>query len=391
MRPLRIGIDVHSIGSRKGGNETYYRELVRGLVKARSQHRFFLYHCGSYVKHNLPSDERFAQRRLYPEQRMLRIPFTIPWRSRVDELDLFHAQFIVPPFLNCRTVTTIPDIAYEHYPDLFPVHQRTVLRMLVPESARRADHIITVSEHSKMDLVNTYGISREKITVTYEGAGEEFVPWKKEEAKDKLARKYGIVGDFILYVGRLQARKNLVRLVNAYAKIRAAGFPHKLVLAGPQDGCSLPVKSRISELKLDCDVLLPGYVAQDDLPAFYSAADIFVYPSVYEGFGLPLVEAMACGTAVIASRSSSLAEVAGDAALLVDALDEQSILDSLRRLLLETDVRLRLGRAGLKRCRDFSFEIAARQTIEVYERVINMDRVEDRSSQTFGRASRTCL
>ena len=302
MRPLRIGIDVHSIGSRKGGNETYYRELIKGLVKVSCDHRFFLYYTNPAIVQQIPADDRFTLRRLSPASPLLRIPFTISFRAWRDNLDLFHAQFIVPPFLKCRTVTTIPDIAYEHYPYLFPAHQRAILKALVRASARRADHIITVSEHSKGDLVRLYGINQEKITVTYEGAGDEFVPWNKEKAKETLARKYRIVGGFILYLGRLQARKNLVRLVNAYAQVRRAGFPHKLVLAGQQDSLFSPVKSRIKELDLDSDVLLPGYIAIEDIPAFYNAADVFVYPSLYEGFGLPLVEAMACGTAVITSR-----------------------------------------------------------------------------------------
>src|ERR1700733_4795104 len=199
MKPLRIGIDIYSVGSNKGSNETYYRELVKGLVKIRSEHRFFLYHSSSTVGQHITADDHFTLERLFPAHRVLRIPFGIPWRSRADQLDLFHAQFIVPPFLKCKTVTTIPDIAYEHFPRLFPARQRAWLKLLVPESAKRADHVITVSEHSKRDLIQTYGIREEKITVTYEGAGSEFVPLDREKAKEVLARKYGINDDFILY------------------------------------------------------------------------------------------------------------------------------------------------------------------------------------------------
>ncbi len=149
MRPFRIGIDIHSVGSHKGGNETYYRELVRELVKVRCDHTFFLYHTHPLATREFGGAGRFPLRRLVPASPWLRIPFTIPLRARHDNLDLFHAQFIVPPFLKCKTVTTIPDIAYEHSPQSFPLHQRAWLRVLVRESARKADHIITVSEHSK--------------------------------------------------------------------------------------------------------------------------------------------------------------------------------------------------------------------------------------------------
>ncbi len=175
MKQLRIGIDIHSVGSNNGGNETYYRELVKGLVKARSGHNFFLYYSSPTISRHITTEDHFTLERLAPANGLLRIPFTIPRRARLDRLDLFHAQFIVPPFLKCKTVTTIPDIAFEHYPQFFPAGQRAWLKVLVRESARRADHIITVSEYSKRDLVRTYGIREEKITVTYEGAGDEFI------------------------------------------------------------------------------------------------------------------------------------------------------------------------------------------------------------------------
>jgi glycosyltransferase involved in cell wall biosynthesis len=390
MKPLRIGIDIHSVGSHKGGNETYYRELVKGLVKIRSGHSFFLYYTSPAIAQHINADDHFTLEALSPAHRMLRIPFTIPRRTRMDQLDLFHAQFIVPPFLKCKTVTTIPDIAYEHYPHFFPTHQSAWLKVLVRESAKRADHIITVSNYSKTDLIRTYGIREEKITVTYEGAGAEFVPLDRERAKEALARNYGINGEFILYVGRLQARKNLMRLVNAYARIRKAGFVQKLVLAGPQDSLFQPVLSRVRELNLENDILMPGYIPSADVPSFYNAAEIFAYPSIYEGFGLPVMEAMACGTAVVTSRGSSLEEVAGDAAVLVNPLDELSIAQALKQVLAQPDLRKQLGEAGLRRSRLFSFENAARQTVGVYEQVMSAERT-GLSTQDLRLESRACL
>jgi glycosyltransferase involved in cell wall biosynthesis len=370
MTQLRIGIDIHSVGSQKGGNETYYRELIKEMIQFSCDHSFFLYYTDPRAGQQIASSDRFSLERLLPSHRMLRIPFTLPLRVRNDKLDVFHAQFIVPPFLKCKTVTTIPDIAYEHVPQFFPARQRAWLKLLVRESAKRADHIITVSEYSKSDIVQTYGVSREKITVTYEGAGEEFLPLDREKAKEELARKYGINGEFILYLGRLQARKNLARLVESYARIRKSGLRHKLVLAGKQDSLFRPVLSRIRELKLENDIVLPGYVPAEDMTTFFNAAEVFVYISFYEGFGLPIMEAMACGTPVITSRGSSLEEVAGDGALLVDPTDDASIADALTRVLSDYELRHRLGQAGLARSRQFKFKNAAEQTIGVYERVM---------------------
>jgi len=378
------------VGSRKGGNATYYRELVKELVNVRCDHNFFLYYTNPSAAKQFIPDERFVLKCLLMTSRWLRIPFTLPWLAWQDKLDLFHAQFIVPPFLKCKTVTTIPDIAYEHSPEFFPFHQRAWLKVLVRESSRRADHIITVSERSKRDLIELYGVNHEKITVTYEGAGDEFVPLDKDQAKETVERRYGIRGEFILYVGRLQGRKNLMRLVQAYALVHKAGFRHKLVLAGKPDSLFQPTLARIRELKLENDVLLPGYVEAQDLPIMYNAAEVFVYPSLYEGFGLPIVEAMACGTPVVTSRGSSLEEVAGDAALLVDARDERSLAEALMRLLNDSNLRKQLSQAGVRRSSQFSFKRAAHQTVGVYERVLGGDNTRE-SAENLPLQGRECL
>jgi glycosyltransferase involved in cell wall biosynthesis len=369
MTGLRIGIDVHSIGSQKGGNETYYRELLRELQHVPCEHHFFLYHSYPQIAELFQSGPRFSFCPLRPARSLFRIPLTLPRYARRDQLDIFHAQFIVPPFLKCRTVTTVPDIAFEHFPEMFPAPQRLALKLLVRESVKRADHVITVSHYSKNDIAQTYGVSPDKITVTYEGAGDEFRPMDRKQAQEILARKYAIEGQFILYLGRLQARKNLRRLVEAYAMVRKAGFPHKLVLAGKPDSLFQAVLERIRELKLQNDVILPGYVESKDSPAFYNAAEVFVFPSFFEGFGLPVVEAMACGTPVITSRGSSLEEIAAGSALIIDPLDELSIANALQQVLQDPELRLRLSRAGLVRSLDFSFKNAAQQTVKVYEQV----------------------
>jgi glycosyltransferase involved in cell wall biosynthesis len=386
---MRIGIDIHSIGSQKGGNETYYRELIKELVKIRSEHRFLLYHSTPEITKYLNVSNQFSLKHIFPSHRTLRIPFSMPLRAHLDNLDLFHAQFIVPPFLKCKKVTTIPDIAFEHHPQFFSAYQRAWSKVLIRDSAKKADHIITVSEYSKRDLVETYGIHEEKITVTYEGAGKEFVPLDREKSKSEIARKYKIDGDFILYLGRLQARKNLRRLVNAYARVREAGFTHSLVLAGQQDSFFQPVLARVRELKLENNISFPGYVAAEDVPTFYNAAEVFIYPSLYEGFGLPLMEAMACGIPVITSRGSSLDEVAGDAAVLVDPLDELSISEALKNVLNDSELRTRLSVAGLRRSRLFTFENAARQTLDVYERVLGAK--INRATEDLQCGSQACL
>lgn len=371
---MRIGIDVHSIGKGDGGNETYYRRLVKALFRVDLKNHYVLYSLkpGTTELSCLHSPN-FKICELSHSSPYTRIPFGMPAQAARDSIDVFHAQFIVPPFLHARTVTTIPDIAYEEFPEFFPPYQRAWSKTLIRWSAHRADHIITVSEYSKRAIATRYHLPEDRITVTYEAAGDEFFPRDKEESREAIARKYGIEQPFILYLGRLQARKNLGALVQGYARARRAGITHKLVLAGKPDSLFAPVLQKIHDLTLEAEVLLPGYIDCEDVPAFYSAAGAFVYPSFYEGFGLPVIEAMACGVPVITSRGTALEEIAGNAALLVDPPDDLAIANALELVLENSEVHAELSSAGLKRSNEFSFLDTAKQTIGVYEKVAGME------------------
>jgi len=367
---MRIGIDVHSIGSGNGGNETYYRQLVRALFRLDRANEYVLYSTQTGARDIAEFGQRnFAVRTLLSSSRYARIPFEIPVQAARDSLEVFHAQFIVPPFLQAKTVTTIPDIAYEHFPEFFPAYQRAWSKTLIRWSAHRADHIVTVSDYSKRAIASTYNIPEDKITVTREAAGKVFAPMDRDLAGEHLARKYGIQDRFILYLGRLQARKNIPALVDAYAGLRRRGVTHKLVLAGRQDSLFSPVLERIRHWGLEREVLFPGYVPSEDVPVFYNAADVFVYPSLYEGFGLPILEAMACGVPVITSRGSALEETAGSAALLVDPPDDVALGKAMEYVLGSADLQSELRVAGLKRSAQFTFQEMAERTVGVYEKV----------------------
>lgn len=367
---MRIGIDAHAIGSQQSGNETYYEQLLKHLATIPTNGaRYVIYYTNPGGAARIPASEKFCLKRLWPATPLWRVPIGFPLEFRREKLDVFHAQHIIPPFCNCKSVTTIPDIAHEHYPEFFTATYRLCFRGLIRRSAQRADHIITVSDYSKNDISTTYHIDPDRITVTYEGAGSDFFPRDKLECQQQVTRNYGIKAPFLLYVGRIQERKNLRRLLSAYARLNRESVDQKLVLVGKKDWMSESMEAHLKALDLKGRVVFTGYVPSVDLPVFYNAAEAFVYPSVFEGFGLPVIEAMACGLPVLTSYGSSLEEVSGDAALLVDPLSEESIAQGLRKLLGDHSLRLRLGRAGLARSAKFSFKNTADQTRGVYERL----------------------
>ncbi len=370
---MKIGIDAHSVGMGAGGNETHYENLIRRLPRVDVRNEYVLYfsHLDEQRMAQYAVNDRVTAKPLPWKSSYLRVPLALPKAIRHDRLDVFHAQYVLPPFTRCKTLVTIADLAFEHYPESFPAIQRARCKFLIPASARNADHILTVSEFSKRDISERYRISPEKITVTYHGADGIFAPVPPSEAREELARIYGIDGPFLLYVGRIQARKNLIRLVEAIAALKKRGAPHKLVIAGRQDFQAAQLVAKVAELGLGQDVVFTGYVPTQDLPKFYSAAEAFVFPSIFEGFGLPVIEAMACGAAVVTSYGSSLEEVAGDAALLADPHSTESITSAIDRVLRDDAWREELRRRGVARAKQFSYDRAAAQVVQLYEALGN--------------------
>ena len=368
---MRVGIDAHSIGSRKAGNETYTYNLVKELSLLKPDgHEYTVYLTQGGTCGGLGPNGHFRHRRIRPATPCLRIPIAFPLESRMRRLDVFHAQYFLPPWLRCRTVLTVHDICYERFPQFFTKADYLRNKLAIPWSCRRADRIIAISEATKKDLVELYKIDPERITVIYEGASGEYKPLDPEPGRERLRAAYQITGPFILYVGNLQPRKNLSRLLMAFARLKEKDrIPHQLVIVGqktwPEDGISETLRSRA----LENEVILTGYVPVEDLPAFYNAASFLAYPSIYEGFGLPVIEAMACGTPVITSFGSSLEEIAGGAAILVDPYSVSSMASVIEKLANDPELQKDLSRRGLANASRFSFRKMAEQTQEVYHHV----------------------
>jgi glycosyltransferase involved in cell wall biosynthesis len=284
--------------------------------------------------------------------------------------DLFHAtEHLLLPLRSIPTVLTVHDLIFRHLPEHHKPLNRWYLSLTMPLYCRRADHIIAVSEHSKRDLISAYGIAAEKITVVYEAAAPGFCPQSPQTVASVRAH-YDLPERYLLFVGTIEPRKNLTRLLAAFEAVYADGLADGLVIVGKRGWLYGDFFARLEESPAREAILLPGYVPDDDLPAFYAGAQALILPSVYEGFGLPVLEAMACGTPAVASNASSIPEIGGDAALYFDPLNVEEIIDAIRRLLGDDDLRDTLRERGLTQAARFSWQRAADETQAVYDALL---------------------
>ena len=374
---LRIAIDAHSVGVGLGGNESYASNLIEALAEIDSQNQYTLYVTKrAAVERYSNRWANFSVRRTAPHSPVIRIPLTLSVELRRRPVDVLHVQYTAPPLTPCPIVSTIHDLAFEHLPETFKRRSWMQLRLTVRSTAKRAAQIITLSDHSKRDIVETYGISPDRISVTPAAAPSSFKPVFDQNELQRVRQTYGIEGDYILSVGAIQPRKNLARLVAAYSRLRDAhpqGKLPTLVIVGKRAWLYGETLRTIEELELTSSVILTGYVPESDLPALYSGAICFAYLSYFEGFGLPLVEAMKCGTPVIAGNRTSSPEVVGNAGMLVDPFEIDDIAAAIERVIFDSDFRSGLKIKGLERARLFDWRETARQTLAVYQKAASVN------------------
>jgi glycosyltransferase involved in cell wall biosynthesis len=300
----------------------------------------------------------------------------LPLQARKCGIDVLHSPgYTAPVLVACPSVVTIHDLNYFYYPEDFSKLAVLALKILVPAAARTSNKVITVSQNSKRDITTKLGIPPEKVCVIYEAAGSAFCrSVSQTEAINRkmkvLRNRHGICSEFILTVAASHPHKNLDRLIRAYYFLRKARLvEHQLVVVGLKGRAHPGLTNLLSELSLQEVVTLTGWVPDEDMPLLYSAADLFIFPSLFEGFGIPVLEAMACGTPVISSNATSLPEVVGDAGILIDPYDIEGMAGAMYELLTDDELRNSLVTKGLDRVKMFSWERAARETLAVYEGV----------------------
>jgi glycosyltransferase involved in cell wall biosynthesis len=370
---MRIAIDAHTVGTKLGGNESYAVNLIEALAEIDTANHYTIYVTTNEARERFSSRwTNFKVRSTLPHTPLIRIPITLSAELRKNPVDVLHVQFTAPPFAPCPVVVSIHDLSFEHLPHTFNRRSRTQLRLTVRHSARRAAHILSLSEHTRHDIIETYGIKPQRVTAIPLAAPDHFGPISDTRELQRVRHNYGIDGDYILSVGSIQPRKNLARLVRAYASLRGEGSADKLprlVLVGKCAWLYDETLRALDETNVKDAVVLTGYVPESDLPALYSGALCFVYPSYFEGFGLPPLEAMKCGAPVIVGNKTSLPEVVAGAALTVDPFDVEAIAGAIRRLINDSALRRELNLKGQERAKEFNWRETAKKTLAVYKEV----------------------
>ncbi len=367
---MRIALDCRIAHYTRGGTAVYTERLVDALLRLpqAAAHRWLILEAGKAGASpwdRLPAGS--SRGRLWTpshhrwEQALL--PVELGWRS----IDVLHSPDYIPPFRRrCRSVITVHDLAFLRWPELLTPASRAYFNGQIDRAVRSADRIIAVSHATKADLMELLHVPAEKIDVVHEAAGPGLTPLHRSVVEGWLDRN-GLPRDYVLFVGTFEPRKNLPRLVAAFGLLRERGYEGKLLLAGSPGWLAEPLFEEIERRRLGAEVVQREITAEN-LPYLYNGARLLAFPSLYEGFGLPVLQAMACGTPVVTASSSSLPEVAGDAALLVDPEDVQALADAMARVIGDAALSASLRNQGPARAAQFSWERTAVETLAVYER-----------------------
>jgi glycosyltransferase involved in cell wall biosynthesis len=371
---MRVGFDIGPITATRTGVGNYCYYLLKHLLESAKGDEQMVGFATGRERPVLQELEGQLKYRYMPlPTRVMYRSWTWFNRPRVDRalggVDVYHAtNYFLPPTQRARRVVTIHDLAFMVAPELASPKIVGPYSGLMRKFANEADAIMAYSESTKADIVHYLGAPPEKIAVAPMAVDEDFVAMPRDEAERWLREKYRVETPFLLFVSTLEPRKNVPTLLRAFARV-AREIPHKLVLVGSVGWNSEDIFHTMRKLKITERVVRPGFVPHHELPAFYCAADAFLFPTLYEGFGLPLLEALTCGCPVITSNNSSVPEVTGDAALCSDANDDENIAADIRRVLGNPQLRAEMARRGHEHAKKFSWEACAKGTLDVYRKL----------------------
>ena len=372
---MHVGLNAHLLSSEKSyraaGINWYIYSLLKHLPGASDHYTFTAFLGNKEAGDAFPGVQTKVS--VLPTAsaavRILWEQLVQPAQLLSGGIDLLHSlAFVQPVLLPCPGIVTVYDLSFFLLPQGIQPWRRLYLRWGTAYSARRARRVVVISANTRRDVVRLLGVPEDRIDVVPCGVDEDFRPVDNPELLDALRKKRHLPPRMILFVGTIEPRKNLTTLLKSYAILRRQIKPPPLVIAGAKGWRHEEVFSLASELDLLDDLLFPGYVAREELPLWYSAADLLVYPSLYEGFGLPPLEAMACGTAVVVSNISSLPEVVGEAGILVEPTNAEEMAQAMQRVLTDTSLREVMRIKGLERAQEFTWQRTAEDTVRVYDR-----------------------
>lgn len=373
-----IAIDYTPAFHQGAGIGRYVRELITALALIDSETTYRLFVSGAPSPFKAAPLGSNLEWRTTPLSSLWltrfwhRLHIPLPVEFFVGSVDLFHStDFVLPPLLPSTTsVLTVHDLSFVRVPESASPRLKTYLDSVVPKSVHRATHILADSTATKLDLIELYGVASDKVSVLLSGVDARFRR-QSDKAISAARSKYGIGSTpYILSIGTVQPRKNYARLIKALSEMRRQGYPHHLVIAGGKGWLEDEIYEAIHTTQMQDSVHFIGFADDADLPALYSGADCFAFPSLYEGFGLPVLESMACGTPVVTSNVSSLPEVTGDAGLTIDPYDVEAISHALRQTLDDSELRQRLTTAGLARAHEFTWKNSALELRRIYSNLL---------------------
>lgn len=365
---MRFCIDAHAIGRKLTGNEVYIRNLLSGFAVLDDKSEFIAYVSERGAEGSIP--ERFTVRRVSANP-FVRLGFDLTRRVAQDRPDLLHVQYTAPLACHVPVVASVHDVSFLEAPQFFPPARVAQLRLTVKRTVQRAVRILTPSEFSKQAITRAYGTDPDRIIVTPNAVSGQFRPIAREVAQSRVRERFGIGGPYVLMVGDLQPRKNQVGLIEAFEALvqEHPQLTHRLVLAGKHSWYGSQVRRAAERSAIADRILFTGFVPDAQLPDLYSACELFVFPSFYEGFGIPILEAMACGRAVACSNTTAIPEVADGAAIVFNPASKREMVRAMRDILLDAELRQRMERLGVARAASFQWRDASQKTLAVYYEV----------------------
>lgn len=367
-RNMRIVIDGSCITGVRAGIGNYTYSLLKELLKTDLSNTYTLLSKSQMNELTFPESLKQPDRINLSRNIYKYLPFD---SERLNgRFDLYHEPNYIPRIFKGKIVTTICDMSYKLFPQYHP-RRRVMTFNFFENRMRNSDRIITISENSKQEIIELLKVPEEKVVVTYLGASEDYKPIEiNPEQKHYFRKTYGLPDNYLLYVGTIEPRKNLSRLIEAFYLFKKETTTQnniKLVLAGGKGWLFYEIFSRVQELKIEDQIVFTGYVPDEHLPYLYNMAMAFVYPSIYEGFGLPPLEAMSCGIPVISSNTSSIPEVVGAAGILIDPYNVTDLAEAMSKVVQSKSLRAELSQKGLSKASQFSWAKCAEETLKIYK------------------------